>query len=220
MSAPLHIIFQDSAIIVVNKASGVLTHNSAFAGPKEESLIQLLGGKLHAIHRLDRATSGVVVFARSPEAAAQWQAALAQPTTRKRYLALVRGKLEGTQELDHAIRDEDGTLREARSTIRGVALSTVDRCSLVEVELHTGRHHQARRHLKHLSHPVLGDTTYGHGKDNLHFRERFELHRLALHARALTITRPDNAAEQTFMALLPDDLERVITRLFPGVTVP
>ncbi|MFH2007979.1 MAG: pseudouridine synthase [bacterium] len=208
----------------MSKPSGWLVHNSAWSGPREVSLLQRLratvGGALHPVHRLDRGASGLVLFARSPEAARAWQQAWQSPDLAKRYVAVVRGRLLEATTVDHPIRDQrtggsQERARPARSVITPLAVSPVERCSLVQVLLVTGRRHQARRHLKHLSHPIVGDTTWGKGDVNRHFRETYALNRLALHAGSLEITHPQTGERLDLQAPLPQDLARVVSQLFP-----
>lgn len=190
-AAVLRVLAQHDDLCFVDKPAGLLVHNSTWAGPRERTLVDeveaALGPGWHPLHRLDRQTSGVVAFARRAEVA-RLQAALAAAD--KRYWALVRGHVRAPLEVDHAIvDDEDGerVARPARSVVTPLLLSQVERCSLVEVQLLTGRRHQARRHLKHLAHPVLGDATHGKGPLNREYRERYGLSRMALHARSLTL---------------------------------
>lgn len=202
----------------VDKPSGLLVHNSAWAGPREHTLVddveQHLGPGWHPLHRLDRGTSGVVAFARE-KAVASWQAALASQDGDKRYWALVRGHVRGRVEIDHPIRDDEtGVAREARSRVEPLILSSVERCSLVEIRLFTGRRHQARRHLKHISHPVIGDATHGKGPLNRAYREAWALSRLALHARHLALTHPTTGVRVAATAPLPHDLREPFERLF------
>lgn len=220
----LSILWQDDTALAVNKPSGWLVHNSAWAGPRETSLrsalVATLGAPLHPVNRLDRGASGVVLFARTPTDARRWQEAWQAPLVRKGYLALVRGRLREPVNVDHAIRDKRAggsptVAREARSRVEPVACSETERCSLVRIWLLTGRRHQARRHLKHLSHPIVGDTTWGKGDVNRHYRSHYGLHRLALHADRITLLHPGTEASLTLRAPLPEDLAPVLTALFP-----
>lgn len=203
---------------MLHKPSGLLVHNSAWAGPREHTLVDeartLLGEGFHPVHRLDRGTSGVVLFARD---VARAQEALARADADKRYWALVRGHLRARVVIDHPIRDDDAPDaqgRPAQSVVRPLLLSSVERCALVEVQLLTGRRHQARRHLKHIAHPILGDATHGKGPLNRFYRDAHGLGRLALHARSLSITHPSSQARITVMAPLPADLRVPLERLF------
>jgi tRNA pseudouridine65 synthase len=176
--------------VFVEKPSGQLVHNSVWAGPRERTLVHdvkdALGDGLHPVHRLDRGASGIVLFARAEgDGVARWQRALED--SRKIYLAVVRGHVGGAVDIDHAIVNEDGASKDARSRVEPIENSAVERCALVSVELFSGRHHQARRHLKHISHPILGDATHGKGALNRDFAARYALARLALHAWVLEV---------------------------------
>lgn len=212
---PLQVLQRHADLVFVDKPAGLLVHNSAWAGPPERTLVDevedALGPGWHPLHRLDRQTSGVVAFAPHAEVA-RLQGALADAD--KRYWALVRGHLQGRVEVDHAIvDDEDGerVARPAQSVVTPLLRSPVERASLVEVQLLSGRRHQARRHLKHLAHPVLGDATHGKGPLNRDYRERYGLTRMALHARSLRLDGRDAVSP------LPADLLEVCARLFPDL---
>jgi tRNA pseudouridine65 synthase len=209
-------------VVVVHKPPGVLVHNSRWAGGREATLVeavrQTLGDDLRPVHRLDRQTSGCVLFARGPDATHRWQEALARDGAHKRYLALVRGHVREQHDIDHALRDADAqrgdeTRKPARTLVTPRACSTVERCSLVDAMPRTGRTHQVRRHLKHISHPVLGDANYGKGALNRDFRARYGLHRLALHCAELLVT-DDRGDVVEANAPLPDDLLAVVRQLF------
>lgn len=214
----IDILWHDDTAVAVNKPSGLLVHNSHFAGPKERSLRQITGEqldrRLYPVHRLDRPTSGVLLFAVEREFARAWHEQLAHESSEKYYLALVRGHLEAAVLIDHPISDGDKR-REARSQVTPLLQSPIERCSLVQVRLDTGRKHQARRHLNHISHPVIGDTTHGKGDINRHYRAEYDLHRLALHAWRLHIDHPLTGERLHLHAPLPADLTAIFSRLFP-----
>ncbi len=203
--------------VVVDKPAGMLVHNSAWAGPREHTLTDLVRTRFPEavpVHRLDRQTSGAIVFAKRSSGAEALQQQLSSSS--KPYLALVRGHVTGVLEVDHAITrergddDDDKGAQDARSRIVPIACSDVDRCSLVVVVLFTGRKHQARRHCKHVDHPVLGDATHGKGSMNRAYREQHGLARMALHALQVTL---DGVVVR---APLPRDLGNTLARLFPG----
>ncbi len=212
------LLWRDDTAAAVHKPSGMLVHNSAFAGRPEWTLMQalpaLLGQPGFALHRLDRGTSGVVLLALNREQIATWQAALQADDAQKSYLAAVRGRPLQTLEIDYAIGDENGVKREARTTLQPLLDSAVERCSLVRLLLHTGRWRQARHHCAHVSHPILGDGEYGAGKLNRHYRETWGLDRLALHAQRLQVTHPLTGQRLDLLCPLPADLREVWMRLF------
>lgn len=175
--------------MAVAKESGELVHNSAYAGPQEVSLRQrvgkLIGSDVFPLHRLDRGTSGVVLFAKKRTQVQALTAALR--AGEKRYVAIVRGHFYGAAWVDHPLSHDDGEPKVAMTACRSLACSRVERMSAVEVVLVTGRLHQVRRHLKHLQHPLIGDVKYGKGPFNRLARESYGLHRLALHAATVRL---------------------------------
>jgi len=204
-------------VVVVDKAPGLLVHNSAWAGPREETLTDLArassGLPLVPLHRLDRGTSGCVAFATSADVAGAAGARLG-PT--KDYLAIVRGHLRAPVDVDHPLDDDDvkgSPRKEARSRLVPVACSPVERLSIIVVTLWTGRRHQARRHCKHASHPIIGDATHGKGPLNRDLAARHGLTRLCLHAWRLGID------EVVVESPLPTDWVVPLSRLWPDVDV-
>jgi tRNA pseudouridine65 synthase len=203
----MEVLYRDVELLAVNKPSGLVTHRG-WANDADNALVRaraLAGQYVFPVHRLDRATSGVLLFALTREAAARLGAQLQAGGFDKRYLALVRGITPEQVEVDHPLAREPGQERKpARTSVR--RLGTFERYSLVEAAPHTGRAHQVRRHLKHLSHPILGDTRYGNGEHNRACRARFSLHRLALHAARLSFTHPASGERIVVRAALSADL--------------
>jgi len=210
----VEVLYRDARVLVVSKPSGLLTHRG-WANDRDNALVRarsIAGCHVHPVHRLDRATSGVLLFALTEAAAAVLGSQLEAHGFDKRYLALVRGVTEEAFELDYPLRaleaGPEAARKPARSSFR--RLGTFERYSLLEAVPHTGRSHQLRRHLKHLRHPILGDTRYGDGRHNRACRERFGLHRLALHAASLSFTHPSTGERLTCDAPLPTDLREVL----------
>ena len=204
---PLPLLYNDDRLIAMAKPSGLAVHR----GASRDRVVALtlardrMGCHVYPVHRLDRATSGVLLFALDPEAARALQEQLEAGTVHKRYLALVRGITPEEGVIDHPIpRDEDGPRVPAVTAFR--RLGTFERYSLVEALPRTGRRHQIRRHLKHISHPLIGDVLYGKGEHNRLFRDRFGLHRLALHALEITFAHPDDGRPLCIAAPVPEDL--------------
>jgi len=211
------ILFADDTVVFAAKPSGLLVHNSAYSGPRERTFVDIVrtvvGQRVAPIHRLDRAASGVVAFARPPNAS-MWQHALQDEQTEKHYVALVRGRLLAPVLVDHPITDETGVKRAARSLVLPLATCGEPRCSLVLLQLLTGRRHQARRHLKHLDHPVIGDANYGKGPLNREFASIYGVSRLALHAISLACIHPIHGTRLVIRAPLPEDLVTAFSRIF------
>lgn len=221
MTGAIETLYEDPSCVVVAKPSGLLVHNAAWAGPREVTAIDLARAahdpSLVPVHRLDRGTSGVLVFARGGDHARAWQAAMRDERTDKRYLALVRGALRAPTRVEHAITDEGGTRRDAVTLLRPLCASDSPRCALVLARPLTGRTHQVRRHLKHLSLPVIGDANYGKGAINRELAARYGLRRLALHAWWLRVTHPLEGRALSLCAPLPEDLADALARIFGGL---
>lgn len=184
------ILHRDARCVAVDKPSGIATHRGW--DDSDDALLQqvrdAVGAYVYPIHRLDRGASGVVLFALDRDAARAlsdaWSAA------DKRYLAITRGHPPPHLVIDHAIPKAPGKERVPAVTEIWTR-ETFGRYALVEARPHTGRLHQIRRHLKHISCPLIGDVRYGKGEHNRLFRDRFGLHRLALHCAALRVAHPD-----------------------------
>jgi len=215
----LPLLYTDEALVAVGKPSGMAVHR----GWSREKIVALtvvrdrLGRRVFPVHRLDRATSGVLVFALSPGMARRLQEQLEAGTACKRYLALVRGIPPESGVIDHPVpRSPAGPRVPAVTTFR--RLGTFERYALLEVSPQTGRLHQIRRHLKHISHPVIGDVRYGKGEHNRLFRARFGLHRLALHALELRLAHPEDGRPLHLFAPVPEDLAGPLRAM--GLPVP
>lgn len=204
----MQVLYRDAHVLAVNKPSGLLTHRG-WANDRDNALVRartLAGQYVYPAHRLDRATSGVLLFALDKDTAAALGKLFESNAVHKRYLALVRGIPPDHVEIDHALAEEKGgeDKKPAQTTL--TRLGSFERYALIEAVPHTGRPHQIRRHCKHLSHPILGDTRYGNGEHNRIARTRFGLHRLALHAARLTLVHPVTGEPLELRAPLPEDL--------------
>ena len=215
--ARISLLFVDDEIVVADKPSGLLVHRG-WDNDDDVAMFRVrdaLGGQhVHPVHRLDRGTSGALLFARNPRSAAALCKSFEEGRVEKRYLALVRGTAPEEGLVDHPIpKSEDGPRVAARTRFRLVARSPVDRCSLVLAMPETGRLHQIRRHLRHVNHPLVGDVTYGSGAINRHYRATYALHRLGLHACHLAFDHPVTGARIAIDAPMPDDLGSGLTKL-------
>ena len=205
---------------LIQKPSGWLVHpqRGVDAPALTDWVGQFLGQRrVFPVHRLDRGTSGIMLWAKDSKGARTWQEAWQSGKVRKGYVALVRGRVEGTHYLDHPVPgDEGGERKPAQSMLRAMATVTATPrdLSLLEVEPYTGRFHQIRRHVKHLGHPLIGDSNYGRTELNRAYRQSVGLARLALHAAWLQV--PDLAFSERssmYFAPMPDSLRTPLLRL-------
>lgn len=201
------VLYHDALLAAVHKPAGLLMHRG-WANDRHTLMRwarREFGREARAVHRLDRATSGVLLLCFDGETTALLQAQFADGTVVKNYLALTRGIAPELGLVDHGLRKTKlHERRPARTAIR--RLGEYERYSLIEARPYTGRQHQIRRHLKHISHPLIGDTRYGKGEHNRRFRTERNLHRLCLHASRIRFLHPGTGAELTVSAALPDDL--------------
>lgn len=208
------VVFADDHLLVVNKPSGLAVHRGEARDPLYAmNLAREVAGRLvHPLHRLDRATSGLLVFTFDKAVLAAMQQKLESGGMEKVYWALVRGIPPEQGRIDHAIpRQEGGEPVAAVTDFR--RLGIFERYALLEARPRTGRRHQIRKHLKHLSHPLIGDTRYGKGEHNRYFRQQAGLFRLALHAVALSFEHPISGEHLDLIARPPDDLALPMGRL-------
>lgn len=201
--AEIEVLFEDPHFIAVNKPAGLLVHPTDIDAHNHKTLIGILSEQTDKrcapVHRLDRATSGVMLLALTADAA-RAASALWPDKIVKRYHAVARGYMSESIDLEHTVRDRDSGVRQlARTRFRPLAQTEIDeavdryptaRYSLVEAEPLTGRRHQIRQHLKHLSHPIIGDTSYGKSVHNRFFAARFDAPRLLLMAKELRFKHP------------------------------
>ncbi|WP_367269769.1 pseudouridine synthase [Roseateles sp.] len=207
----LTLLYADEHLVAIDKPPGLLVHRTQLAAHEDEAALQRLrdqlGRPVWPVHRLDRGTSGVLLFALSPEVASRLGAMFEQGQMHKRYLALVRGWPPDEQGLvDHPLaRDPERpsagqTLLDAQTRWRVLErrewlLATdprfaTTRVALLEAEPLQGRRHQIRRHLKHIAHPILGDATHGKGPLNRAVAAFLGTQRLWLHAHRLAFEHP------------------------------
>ncbi|WP_288371004.1 pseudouridine synthase [uncultured Marinobacter sp.] len=220
---PLMEIYRDPWLLAVHKPAGLLVHRSPIDKHETEFALQyaraLNGGEhVYPVHRLDRPTSGVLLFARDPDTARTVGQAMMAGEVNKTYLAVVRGWTQESGTIDHPLKDEPedrrlrGTeqpVRDALTHYRRLATTEIpveieryptSRYSLVELYPKTGRKHQLRRHMKHINHPIIGDANHGRGRHNRYFAERFGQGRLMLAATELVLTHPVTGEELVLKA--------------------
>lgn len=210
----LEILYQDDYLVAINKPSGLLVHKSPIDKGETRFALQMvrdqIGRYVYPIHRLDKPTSGVLLFALDKEVARAVSEQFQTDQIQKEYLAVVRGYTpeEGVIDYDlkvildaKADRDRSDDKLPQQAITHYQRLATLElpypisrypaaRYSLVKLMPKTGRKHQLRRHMKHIFHPIVGDTKYGRGEHNQLFREKLDCHRLLLHASRLRFVHP------------------------------
>lgn len=231
---PLEVLYEDKALLVVNKPAGLVVHPAA--GHEEHTLVNALlhhcAGQLSGIggvarpgivHRLDKETSGCLVVAKNDETHLALSAQFSGREVKKIYHAVVCGEMRRDEgEIRAAIARHpthrkrmavtDGTGRESWTSYR--VLERFCAATLAEAELHTGRTHQIRVHFQHLGYPLAGDETYG-SRQNLKLKEAvgFAAPRVMLHAFQLAFTHPLSGKRVHFEAPRPVDFEEFLTAL-------
>jgi tRNA pseudouridine65 synthase len=213
----LDILYQDEHIVAVNKPPGLLVHRSMIDRHETQFAMQMvrdqIGQHVYTVHRLDKPTSGVLLFGLSSEVARELSLAFAENNIQKQYLSLVRGYCSDEDVIDYPLKEKLDKIadkkasrnKEAQSAVTHyVTLNTFElphavgryknaRTSLVKLMPKTGRKHQLRRHMAHIRHPILGDTTHGDGKQNQFMRDIYAFKGLALTAVSLRLTHPKSA---------------------------
>ncbi|OOF19297.1 tRNA pseudouridine(65) synthase TruC [Salinivibrio sp. PR932] len=221
---PLSILYQDDHLVVVNKPAGMLVHRSWLDKGETRFVMQTLrdqiGQHVYPLHRLDKPTSGVLVFALSSDVASAMMPQFANNQIKKGYHAIVRGWIADAGQLDYPLVEEQDKIADKHASQAPEAKSAItdyqplakielpiatgryatSRYSLVAMQPHTGRKHQLRRHMHHLSHPIIGDTTHGDGRHNRVFRHHFDCHRLLLHASQMRFKHPVSGESLTVTA--------------------
>jgi tRNA pseudouridine65 synthase len=228
------LIYRDEHLVAVNKPSGLLVHRSLIDRHETRFALQLVrnqvGQHVYPVHRLDKPTSGVLLFGLSSAVARKLSEQFAAGAVHKQYLAVVRGycPVDGTidyplqEKLDRvADRDKRRDRPPQQALTRYRRLATVEipeavdryphtRYSLVALQPQTGRKHQLRRHMKHIGHPIIGDAKHGKGVHNRFFQARYQCHRLLLACTAVELTHPVSGLPLILRAALDAPFSRVL----------
>jgi tRNA pseudouridine65 synthase len=222
----LTILYEDDWIVAISKPAGMLVHRTKIARDAQEFALQKLrdqiGQKVYPVHRLDRKTSGVLLFAKSSSMVSalqeQWQSGELQ----KQYIAIVRGHFPNFKDLDHPLLREDGKLQDARTLFHCLEQIEIDwpnhryqtsRYSLIQAFIKTGRMHQIRKHCNHLRHPIIGDRPHGCNKQNALFLEKMNLKKMLLHAHRIVFKHPVTSEYIEMVATMPEHFIDVMESL-------
>lgn len=221
----MHILYEDESIIVIDKPNKMMVYPTSMARNctwfATVELEKLGYKKLHTVHRLDRPTSGILLFAKTKESASAFSLMFRNKEVIKTYLCLVRGHFEEEKgSIDKELKkDGDGVLQDAKTEYNTIEKVIADlevskypktRLSLLSVVPITGRMHQIRRHFNHKRHPIIGDKRYGDRHYNRYLKEKIEIEDIMLHAFRLEFTHPITKEEIKIQANLPDPFRKTL----------
>ena len=217
----LKIIYQDDFLIAINKPHGLLVHRSGYASNANVFAVQELRNqieqKVFPCHRLDRKTSGVLLFALDEDTNRKLQQQFASNSVQKKYLAIVRGFTNDKGIIDYSLTNDKGKTQNAITKYKTINQSEVDisfgkfntsRYSLVEANPQTGRYHQIRKHFAHIMHPIIGDRPHGCNKQNKLFKEKFNMTTMMLHASEISFNHPHKNSVILIQADLHEEFKR------------
>ena len=219
----LPILFQDEHIVAINKPHGLLVHRSPIAADVQEFALQILREQLqktvYPVHRLDRKTSGVLLFTFSKECLVNISNQFMAGMVTKKYLAILRGHAPDSGTIDYPLLNENEKLQDAITHFQTLGKSEIPyalgkysslRYSLVLAEPETGRMHQLRRHFAHIMYPIIGDRPHGCNKQNRFFKETFNMDSMLLHAQELSFLHPVTNAEMIVSAPISSEFQRML----------
>ena len=222
----LEILYQDEQLVAINKPHGLLVHRTSIAEEQNDFALQILrdqiGQRVYPIHRLDRKTSGVLLFGLNPEIVKSIQQQIESQTVTKKYLAIVRGWFPDKIEVDYALTNDRSKTQEAITHFQLLEKTELaipfgkhqtSRYSLIEAFPKTGRQHQIRKHLNHLRHPIIGDRPHGCNKQNRLFKEKWEMNTMLLHAQEFFFTHPISNQKIKIVADLSFEFCRMLDAL-------
>lgn len=230
----LEILYEDEFLVAINKPTGLLVHKSMIDKHEIYFAMKILREQMkkwvYPIHRLDKPTSGVLLFALDSHTAKLMSVQFSSHSITKTYIAIGRGYVAKEGVIEHPLvekydklsdkdKTKDKEAKEASTAFRCLGQVEINasvgrydtvRYSLVELKPKTGRKHQLRRHMKHINHHLLGDTKYGRGEHNKFVRERYDIYRLMLHALRLEVKHPFTEEELVIEAPLDEVFIRVL----------
>jgi tRNA pseudouridine65 synthase len=223
---PLPILFEDDHYVIINKPHNLLVHRTSISEEKVEFALQILRDQLgiwvSPCHRIDRKTSGILVFAKSKEADSKMGKLFQENQISKKYIALVRGFLPESGTCARPLENEKGKIQEAITHFNclqtfeleiAVSRYPTSRYSLAEITPKTGRTHQIRRHFAQMRHYLIGDKTHGECKQNKMFEVRFELNTMLLHASELEFVHPFTSEKIQIKAGMNAEFTRILDQI-------
>lgn len=222
----LDILYKDEHLIAVNKPSGLLVHRSPIANDTSLFALQLLrdqiGKRVYPAHRLDRKTSGTLLFSLDKATDSKMQPLFATRQIRKMYLAVLRGYTPEEGEIDYPLKKANGVMQDALTRFQTLATTEIalpsgkhltSRYSFVKATPETGRMHQLRRHFAHILHPIIGDRPHGCNKQNRLWKQMFNMDTMLLHASSLHFKHPVTGRDVVIDAPLQPEFKRALSIL-------
>lgn len=222
----MEILFQDDHLIAVNKPAGLLVHRSSIAKDATEFALQktrdFVGKEVHPIHRLDRKTSGVLLFTFDKNTLHSMQNLFNEGKVRKEYHAIVRGFTDDSGKIDYALVNDKGLTQSARTIYtthkkweitKSFGRYKTSRYAYVHVFPETGRMHQIRKHFAHIFHPIIGDRPHGCNKQNRFFKREFNLMEMLLQAKSYSFEHPVTSDKIIIQAPLRNEFMRIVSLL-------
>ena len=217
------ILLEDDFFVAINKPTGILVHRTPIS-EDQVFVLQLLrnqlGRRIYPIHRLDRATSGVLIFGKTKQATSQLGELFQAQKVSKKYLGVVRGYVADEDRINYPLAKEKWLPKQEAITLYKKLAQTelpfpisrypTARYSMVEVTLETGRRHQIRRHFAHLRHPIIGDKRHGDVKHNKYWAKELNMTRMLLHARYLSFIHPITQKEILIEASIDEAFQEAL----------
>ncbi|MFC2125866.1 pseudouridine synthase [Bacteroidota bacterium] len=226
----LVILYQDDWLVAVNKPHDLLVHRTKIANTDTEFTLQILrnqiGQKVYPVHRLDRKTGGVLLFALDADTNSKTQQMFMNNAIHKKYLAIVRGYTDDQGHIDYPVKKENGKVQDAVTSYKTIGQTELNmpfgkhktsRYSLVEIIPETGRIHQIRKHFAHILHPIIADRPYGCNKQNKFFKEQWNMTTMLLHAWTLELIHPVTNMHVKITATIHGEFRRMIDLLGFGI---
>lgn len=222
MSIKLEILYSDEHVVAINKPHGMAVHQSRMHPEDEVFALQTLrdqiGQHVYPAHRLDKKTSGVLLFGLSKTMDSALQSMFGAQEVKKTYHAIVRGYLSDNQgQIDYALTNDRGQTQEAVTDYEvleqfeithAIGKHPTSRYSLLELKPQTGRFHQLRKHMAHIHHPIIGDRPHGCNKQNRYWKHEFQHDTMLLHAKVLCFTHPVTKKQMVIEAPYSEEFER------------
>jgi tRNA pseudouridine65 synthase len=219
----LEIVYQDEHLIAINKPHGLLVHRSVIANDAKEFALQMLrdqiGRRVSPVHRLDRKTGGLLLFAFEKDVEGLLHQQFREGHVIKKYLAVLRGYAPDQMDIDYPLVKENGAIQDAFTSFITLQRAELDiplgkhptsRYSLVEAAPTTGRMHQLRKHFAHIFYPIIGDRKHGCNKQNRFFKETWGMTTMLLHASELQFKHPVSQEDIHLKAPLQEEFKRVM----------